>query len=87
MTADGRYFVRWSEAEGADTYVIEQARDATFADAVEAWRGAGTSAVLSVAPGSGQYFLRLKACRAGACHCGYRTSYVPLDSRPDGLQD
>jgi hypothetical protein len=85
VTGDGRYFVRWSEVDGADTYVIEQARDATFADAVEAWRGAETSATLSVAPDSGRYFVRLKACRAGACHCGYRTSYVPVDSRPDSL--
>lgn len=81
IDAEGRVYLRWVPTDGADEYQIEQARSRDFSDAQLVWAGSQTEAILSVNLNSGEYFYRLRACKQGTCHWGYRSSYNAVTSQ------
>jgi hypothetical protein len=59
----GDYSVSWDAADGADSYVLEEATDASFADGQELYAGPGTTQAVS-GRGPGRYYYRVAATNA-----------------------
>ena len=57
---DGSYTVSWSATSQATSYVLQEARNSDFADAVEIYSGASTSHAVS-GRGAARYYYRVKA--------------------------
>jgi hypothetical protein len=57
---DGTYTVEWAAVSGADSYVLEEARDSAFATATEVYAGPSTTYDVS-GQITGRYYHRVKA--------------------------
>lgn len=57
---DGSYTTNWSSAQGAASYVLEEATSSTFVDAAQAYAGSATNYDLS-GNGAARYYYRVKA--------------------------
>ena len=60
VSVDGHYTVQWMDVEGAERYVLEEASDSLFADAVEVYRGSGTQAEIEREGQGDYYFYRVR---------------------------
>jgi hypothetical protein len=57
---DGYYTVSWSWSEGADSYILQEAKSVDFSDAITVYSGGGTSTSIS-GRAVGTYYYRVQA--------------------------
>jgi hypothetical protein len=58
--SDGSYTINWTAAQGADVYVLEEAKDSAFSSATEIYVGPATSHAVA-GRGAARYFYRVKS--------------------------
>lgn len=66
MDGDDNYSVTWSAVYRATFYVLEEAIDGAFADAIEVYTGSDTSYTINDR-GAARYYYRVKACTGQMC--------------------
>jgi hypothetical protein len=57
---DGAYTIRWGAVPGADLYLLQQATQSSFSDAVQIYAGTATSHAVS-GRGAARYYYRVRA--------------------------